>query len=462
MAENYYKSIYTGKQIDDSLGRIVNGELDESVDAAAESAKQAAVSADTAKENSEKTAADRAVVEGAADAERERVAAEEMREINEKGRQEAELKRESDEQGRVNAEEARSVWEEYDPLRNYEKGNKVSYQGSSYLCKKSIVGVSPTDAEYWLLIAAKGDKGDKGDQGEQGVQGPKGDKGETGEVGPQGPQGDRGPQGETGPQGPQGPAGSGTGDMLTAVYDPQKKEQDIFAYADEAKNQVVEQPATPTSPNTILWVDTDAETPGVDIEGIKATAEGAKAEAELAHQTAEGAVTSINGVSEKVTTLENKVDERFTEYDNTLVETGESITKIEGQIANINVPNFSDSVNIVPTYYVATTSKKSEVNAIGNILYIAVTFTLTNTITITNPASSTEICQIFLPDSYSFEAKYAIFNVPYLDNGVIKTELQIYAKNKNSISIFSNNKLMEGGHEFSVYACIPLVPKEKA
>lgn len=124
-----------------------------------------------------------------------------------------------------------------------------------------------------------------GPQGPQGEQGPQGPQGETGPRGPQGIQGETGPQGETGATGAQGatgeqgPAGTdgvtpniqvGTtttlaagsdatvtrragspdaapifdfgipkgadavnpGDMTKAVYDPNGKAQDIFAYAD--------------------------------------------------------------------------------------------------------------------------------------------------------------------------------------------------------------------------------------
>lgn len=38
--------------------------------------------------------------------------------------------------------------------------------------------------------------------------------------------------GPPGPQGPPGPAGNGTGDMVAAMYDPQGKRTDVFAYAD--------------------------------------------------------------------------------------------------------------------------------------------------------------------------------------------------------------------------------------
>lgn len=82
-------------------------------------------------------------------------------------------------------------------------------------------------------VAAQGPKGDKGDAGTAGPRGPQGIQGPQGE---QGPRGEQGPQGEPGPQGergPVGPAGSGSGDMLASVYDPQGKAQDVYAYTDQ-------------------------------------------------------------------------------------------------------------------------------------------------------------------------------------------------------------------------------------
>ena len=125
-------------------------------------------------------------------------------------------------------DEALMQWEEYDNTKSYSPPAKVVSDGSSYLNIKSSTGISPPDAEHWLLIAAKGDKGQKGDKGEtgqkgdtgaQGVQGPPGPKGDpfsygdfteeqlealTGPAGPQGPTGPQGIQGQPGPQGPQG------------------------------------------------------------------------------------------------------------------------------------------------------------------------------------------------------------------------------------------------------------------
>lgn len=62
--------------------------------------------------------------------------------------------------GTVLAEENRKVFEDYDPLKQYYVGNKVSYQGSSYYTiVEPPVGTLPTDANYFLLIAEKGDTG---------------------------------------------------------------------------------------------------------------------------------------------------------------------------------------------------------------------------------------------------------------------------------------------------------------
>lgn len=102
--------------------------------------------------------ADGATEEHRAAAEAARVAAEQTRQSNEQTRQ-------ANETLRISAENARNVWENYDAAKTYAVGNKVAYGGSSYLCIKPCTGIAPPSAEYWLLIAKKGDKGDKGDPG---------------------------------------------------------------------------------------------------------------------------------------------------------------------------------------------------------------------------------------------------------------------------------------------------------
>lgn len=70
-----------------------------------------------------------------------------------------------------------SLWESYDSGKTYQPLNKVSYNGSSYVCILESMGNLPTDGVHWLMIAGKGEKGDRGEQGEQGIQGEKGDTG---------------------------------------------------------------------------------------------------------------------------------------------------------------------------------------------------------------------------------------------------------------------------------------------
>lgn len=104
--------------------------------------------------------ADGATEEHRAAAEAARVAAEQTRQSNEATRQ-------ANETSRISAENARSVWENYDASKSYVVGNKVAYGGSSYLCIKPCTGIAPPSAEYWMLIAQKGDKGEPGGGGGQ-------------------------------------------------------------------------------------------------------------------------------------------------------------------------------------------------------------------------------------------------------------------------------------------------------
>lgn len=101
---------------------------------------------------------DGATEEHRAEAEAARVAAEQKRQSNEQTRQ-------ANETSRISAENARNVWESYDASKAYVVGNKVAYGGSSYLCIKPCTGIAPPSAEYWLLIARKGDKGEPGGGG---------------------------------------------------------------------------------------------------------------------------------------------------------------------------------------------------------------------------------------------------------------------------------------------------------
>lgn len=110
------------------------------------------------------------------------------------------------------AEEAVKIWEVWSAEKEYQPLQKVSYEGSSYICTAANSNLPPArdvgagvEGSCWLLIAAKGDQGPRGERGEMGPQGQTGPQGETG---PQGQTGPMGARGQTGPQGPKGEPGN--------------------------------------------------------------------------------------------------------------------------------------------------------------------------------------------------------------------------------------------------------------
>ena len=82
--------------------------------------------------------------------------AESTRQANETARQNAESARQTAETTRTQAETARNVWEDYDSAKNYQPGNKVYWQGSSYVCLKACTGISPENGAYWQLVVRSG------------------------------------------------------------------------------------------------------------------------------------------------------------------------------------------------------------------------------------------------------------------------------------------------------------------
>lgn len=85
-------------------------------------------------------------------AEGARATAENQRAANETQRQENEAARQT-------AEQARNVFEDYAADKAYVPGNKVAWQGSSYVCTAACTGIAPPDAAHWLLMAKKGTDG---------------------------------------------------------------------------------------------------------------------------------------------------------------------------------------------------------------------------------------------------------------------------------------------------------------
>ena len=195
----------------------------ESKRAAAETARQNAetgrtdaetkrVSAETARATAEGKRADAETARATAEAKRvsaetARANAESTRQTNETARVSAEKSRVAAETARQTAEKARNVWEEYSAGKAYVPGNKVSFNGSSYVCTAATTGHAPTDTAYWLLIAQKGTDG------------------------------------------------KGAGDMLASVYDPKGKSQDVFQYAD-AKASAAQSAAAAYTDNKIKAIPT--------------------------------------------------------------------------------------------------------------------------------------------------------------------------------------------------------------
>lgn len=161
--------------------------------------------------------------------------------------------RQANESGRIERDAAFSVWEEYDPGKAYVPLNKVSYQGSSYVCIAETTGNPPLNPAYWLLIAAKGD---------QGIQGPQGEKGDTGAQGPKGDKGDKGDPGLD---------GTGAGDMEKATYDA-----DDNGIVDDAERLGGQLPAAYLSQTFSATLDKDEwsgagpYTQTVDVVGVTA------------------------------------------------------------------------------------------------------------------------------------------------------------------------------------------------
>lgn len=157
--------------------RIVNENARKSAETDRASAETVRESGENARKSAEKARES---------AEQQRECAESTRQTNETARVSAEKSRAAAETARQTAEKARNVWEEYSASKAYVPGNKVSFNGSSYVCTAATTGHVPTDTAYWLLIAKKGEDG------------------------------------------------KGAGDMLASVYDPQGKKQDAFNYAEQA------------------------------------------------------------------------------------------------------------------------------------------------------------------------------------------------------------------------------------
>lgn len=122
----------------------------ENNETARQSAETARENAETQRQGNEQSRQSAETARGTAEG--ARAAAENQRAANETQRQENEAARHT-------AEQARNVFEDYDSSKAYVPGNKVAWQGSSYVCTAACTGIAPPDAAHWLLMAKKGTDG---------------------------------------------------------------------------------------------------------------------------------------------------------------------------------------------------------------------------------------------------------------------------------------------------------------
>lgn len=230
--------------LNDTLLPALSGTVaEEEARAAAETQRQtnesARVSAESARASAEglRVTAEsaRATQEGArADAEAARSAAETARGSAESTRSAQESSRVSAEAGRVSAESARSVAEQARARAETERVSEFSALKAQSESATAAANTAAGKVNNMTVQASTGAAGSsasvtRGTNAQGGIE-------LTFQI----------------PQGPQGPAGSGSGDMISSIYDPQGKAQDVFAYAD-GKNVLyvtVSEPTTPTGSYT--------------------------------------------------------------------------------------------------------------------------------------------------------------------------------------------------------------------
>ena len=142
-------------------GRVTAEEGRVSAEAERAAAEQARSESESSRASAENTRAQAETARASAEASRSqdeaaRNSAESTRQANETARQNAESARQTAETNRAQTETARNVWEDYDSAKNYQHGNKVYWQGSSYVCLKPCSGISPENGLYWQLVVRSG------------------------------------------------------------------------------------------------------------------------------------------------------------------------------------------------------------------------------------------------------------------------------------------------------------------
>lgn len=236
MEEFFYESIWEGKQIDNTVGKIINGDIDDAADQAKKSASAAAASAVAANKSDVNAAVSASnALEHANRAEAVSVSTPYISEndtwmvfdkstgayidtgIKAEGKQGP--TGEKGEPGPIGQKgpqgprgeqgkglDIRGYYESFPALQSADPDHAYMY-GVGMLPPFDIYGWDFTNNQWVSNGKIEGPEGPIGPQGEHGPRGLQGEIGPQGADGPQGPQGERGEKGEAGADGPQGPQG---------------------------------------------------------------------------------------------------------------------------------------------------------------------------------------------------------------------------------------------------------------
>ncbi len=147
----------------------------------------------------------------------------------------------------------------YDPETQYTRLDLVQHEGSSYVAKRDVIGVTPTEGEDWMLVAAKGDMG--------------------------------------------------VGDMSAEDYDPHGKKSDVYAYAEKAAAEAT----APVKEDTekiladTAQLKTDATQIKEDVDGVKTDVGSVKTDVADVKSDVGTVKTDVAGVKEDVAGVKEDV-----------------------------------------------------------------------------------------------------------------------------------------------------------
>lgn len=298
---------------------------------------------------------------------------------------------------------------------------------------------------------------------EKGEQGEPGEKGATGGIGPQGEQGIQGPQGNPGADAPtitgitirqsdyhlivtlsdgtsydagycRGQAGAGTGDMLAAVYDPQGKHQDIFAYIDEAiKGVSITTDATPTQGST-----NPVQSGGVYSalsNKLDKTGDGSNVTA-----TFTAATTRANiATGEKLSVLFGKIAKWFADLKALAFKDTVAKTDLESDVQSLLLPDGGTTGQVVTK----TANGQEWADAAGGVFWIHATLSGTTVTADKTPGEVKEavvagkLCLLDIGFPYPTLVGGDVRNVSGIPQSIIFTAVKEKSKNSEAGTVYS-------------------------